>query len=73
MSSGNEESLHFAMDRGAIWKAALTLLKEGGVEYTPCDVTELAKFLAGDDIPYPIQEMSSTGEQQAEGSTEGTE
>lgn len=65
--------IEYAMDRGAIWKSALTLLKESGTEYTPCDVTELAKFLAGDDIPYPLGEMKGLDEQSTDSSAESTE
>lgn len=72
----NEEPLAFAMDRGAIWKSGLSLLRESGLEYSPADITELAEFLAGDNIPYPMQELNSSGdddEQQVDSSAEGTE
>lgn len=72
----NEEPLTFAMDRAVIWKAGLKLLKESGVDYTPGDVTELAEFLAGDNIPYPMSELrsdDSDDEQQTDSSAEGTE
>ena len=71
----NDDPLEFAMDRGAIWKSGLTLLKESGMEYTPGDVTNLAEFLAGDNIPYPLSISSETmdDEQQTDGSTESPE
>lgn len=72
MSADNE--LTYAMDRAAIWKAALNLLKDSGCDFAPGDVTELAEFLAGDNIPFPIQELTSSGDDEsADSSTEGTE
>lgn len=70
----SNEPLEFAMDRASIWKSALTLLKESGLEYTPSDVTALAEYLAGDNIPYPLSISSeSTDEQQTDSSTESPE
>lgn len=70
----NDEPLTFAMDRAAIWKAGLTLLKESGLDYSPGDVTELAEYLAGDNIPYPLSLSTETGdEQQTDSSSEGAE
>ena len=70
----NDEPLTFAMDRAAIWKAGLTLLKDSGLDYTPGDVTELAEYLSGDNIPYPLSLSTETGdEQQTDSSAEGTE
>lgn len=41
------------MDRVAIWKAARQALAETKLGYSTNDVLELARFLAGDDIPLP--------------------
>lgn len=70
----SDDPLEFAMDRGSIWKSALTLLKDSALDYAPADVTELAEFLAGDNIPYPLSLSTETGdEQQTDSSSEGAE
>lgn len=57
-----DDELTYAMDRGAIWKSALRLLKDANVDYTPGDVTELAEFLAGDNIPFTPMETAAERE-----------
>lgn len=71
MSSGDD--LTFAMDRAAIWKAGLQLLKDSGTEFNPGDVTELAEFLAGDNIPFPMTLSTETDDSDEESADSGTE
>ena len=71
----SEDPLSFAMDRTSVWRAASTLLKESGVEYSAQDIVDLAEFLAGDNIPYPLQELRSddSDEQSTDSSTDSAE
>lgn len=41
----------FVADRADIFRTALALLKETGVEYQPQDIIELSVYLAGDELP----------------------
>lgn len=64
------EALDFAMDRVAIWKAARQALRETNLGYTTSDVLELARFLAGDDIPLSPISMSDQDDGDSDYETE---
>lgn len=57
--------LEYAMDRLAIWKAAVAGMRDMSMVPTPVDALYLAEFLAGDRIPGSIVYSAVLGDEEA--------